>query len=104
MLLLVDSTGRKLSGRGEWLLEKHGTATRRSWRVLHLNVDAGTSGIVKLSLAYPASLRRLPGKSSDPGLLCPCSGQQGFAQQGAFGARPWSRRRSTRFPPHAVPW
>jgi hypothetical protein len=28
--LLVDSTGLKLSGSGEWLLEKHGTKTRRS--------------------------------------------------------------------------
>ena len=32
--LLVDSTGLKLCGKGEWLLEKHGKATRRSWRML----------------------------------------------------------------------
>ena len=32
--LLVDSTGRKLCGAGEWLVEKHGTKTRRSWRKL----------------------------------------------------------------------
>ena len=30
--LLVDSTGLKLCGSGEWLLEKYGTKTRRSWR------------------------------------------------------------------------
>jgi transposase len=46
MHLLVDSTGLKLCGRGEWLLEKHGTATRRSWRTLHLGVDADTGRIV----------------------------------------------------------
>src|SRR3712207_6036490 len=34
MHLLVDSTGLKLCGAGEWLLEKHGTRTRRSWRKL----------------------------------------------------------------------
>ena len=28
--LLVDSTGLKLSGAGEWLVEKHGTSRRRS--------------------------------------------------------------------------
>jgi hypothetical protein len=28
--LLVDSTGLKLCGAGEWLVEKHGTKTRRS--------------------------------------------------------------------------
>src|SRR3954452_3416898 len=32
--LLVDSTGLKLCGPGEWLVEKHGTKTRRSWRKL----------------------------------------------------------------------
>ncbi|MGI4802130.1 MAG: IS5 family transposase [Janthinobacterium lividum] len=44
--LLVDSTGLKLCGKGEWLLEKHGTSTRRSWRMLHLGVNAGTGRIV----------------------------------------------------------
>ena len=34
--LLVDSTGLQLCGPGEWLVEKHGTRTRRSWRKLHL--------------------------------------------------------------------
>ncbi len=50
MHLLVDSTGLKLCGKGEWLLEKHGTATRRSWRMLHLGVDAGTGRIVASTL------------------------------------------------------
>ena len=40
--LLVDSTGLKLSGAGEWLVEKHGTGRRRSWRKLHIGVDADT--------------------------------------------------------------
>jgi hypothetical protein len=42
--LLVDSTGLKLSGAGEWLVEKHGTSRRRSWRKLHIGVDADTGG------------------------------------------------------------
>src|SRR5829696_2550585 len=48
--LLVDSTGLKLCGPGEWLLEKHGTKTRRSWRKLHLGVDANTGQIVASTL------------------------------------------------------
>ena len=44
--LLVDSTGLKLCGAGEWLHEKHGTKVRRSWRKLHLGMDAGTGQIV----------------------------------------------------------
>jgi Transposase DDE domain len=43
--LLVDSTGLKLGGPGEWLGEKHGTKKRRSWRKLHLGVDAATGRI-----------------------------------------------------------
>ncbi len=39
--LLVDSTGLKLCGPGEWLIEKHGTKKRRSWRALHIGMDAG---------------------------------------------------------------
>src|SRR3954464_8761258 len=48
--LLVDSTGLKLCGPGEWLVEKHGTKTRRSWRKLHLGVDAETGQIVASTL------------------------------------------------------
>jgi hypothetical protein len=47
--LLVDSTGLRL-GPGEWLVEKHGARTRRSWRKLHLGVDAGTGEIVAAEL------------------------------------------------------
>ena len=43
--LLVDSTGLKLCGPGEWLIEKHGTKRRRAWRVLHLATDADTGRI-----------------------------------------------------------
>jgi hypothetical protein len=48
--LLVDSTGVKLCGPGEWLVEKHGTRTRRSWRKLHLGLDAETGQIVASAL------------------------------------------------------
>ncbi|WP_424140635.1 IS5 family transposase [Roseomonas chloroacetimidivorans] len=44
--LLVDSTGLRLCGPGEWLVEKHGTRRRRSWRKLHLATDADTGQIV----------------------------------------------------------
>ena len=43
--LLVDSTGLRLCGPGEWLVEKHSTRRRRSWRKLHIGVDADTGQI-----------------------------------------------------------
>jgi hypothetical protein len=48
--LLVDSTGLKLHGSGEWLFEKHGTKTRRSWRKLHIAMDADTGRIAAAAL------------------------------------------------------
>jgi hypothetical protein len=48
--LLVDSPGLKLCSASEWLVEKHGTRTRRSWRKLHLGVDADTGQIVASAL------------------------------------------------------
>jgi hypothetical protein len=46
----VDSTGLKLCGAGEWLVEKHGTRTHRSWKKLHIGMDAGTGQIVAVVL------------------------------------------------------
>src|SRR3954468_10721024 len=48
--LIVDSTGLKLCGPGEWLVEKHGARTRRGWRKLHLATDADTGRIVASAL------------------------------------------------------
>lgn len=48
--LLVDSTGLKLCGPGEWLIEKHGTKQRRSWHALHLGMDGGSGRIVAATL------------------------------------------------------
>ncbi len=48
--LLVDSTGLKIYGEGEWLDQKHGLRSRRRWRKLHLGVDADTHEIVAVEL------------------------------------------------------
>ena len=43
--LLVDSTGIKFPGDGEWQARKHGPQGRRQWRKVHLAVDTATSDI-----------------------------------------------------------
>jgi len=40
--LLVDSTGIKMLGEGEWKTRKHGADYRRQWRKVHLGIDAAT--------------------------------------------------------------
>ena len=49
--LLVDSTGLKIFGEGEWLDQKHGIRSRRRWRKLHLGINAVTHEIVASELA-----------------------------------------------------
>jgi hypothetical protein len=48
--VLIDSTGVKIYGEGEWLDQKHGVRSRRRWRKLHLAVDAGTQEIAAVAL------------------------------------------------------
>jgi hypothetical protein len=40
--LLIDSTGIKVEGEGEWHARKHGGAKRRVWRKIHLAIDERT--------------------------------------------------------------
>ena len=39
---MVDSTGIKCLGEGEWKCKKHGAEYRRQWRKLHIGIDAQT--------------------------------------------------------------
>ena len=45
MNLLIDSTGIKFLGDGEWQARKHGVQGRRQWRKVHLAMDTATSDI-----------------------------------------------------------
>jgi hypothetical protein len=60
---LVDSTGVKLSGPGEWLVEKHGTRRRWTWRKLHLGIDARASETVGDQIALVVNADRLSAAS-----------------------------------------
>jgi hypothetical protein len=43
--VVVDSTGLKVFGEGEWKMRKHGKSKRRTWRKLHLAVNPATQEI-----------------------------------------------------------
>ena len=44
--VVVDSTGVKVYGEGEWKTRQHGISKRRTWRKLHLAVDETTGEIL----------------------------------------------------------
>jgi hypothetical protein len=44
--VLVDSTGMKVFGEGEWKVRQHGYCYRRTWRKLHLAIDGASQQIL----------------------------------------------------------
>lgn len=43
--IVIDSTGLKVYGEGEWKVRKHGYSKRRTWRKFHLGCDPQTGFI-----------------------------------------------------------
>jgi hypothetical protein len=87
--LLVDSTGLKLCGAGEWLVEKHGTKTRRAWRKLHIGMDADTGEIVAATLTTndlddASQIGPLPDQVEGPLILF--TGDGAYDQDSVYGA------------------
>jgi len=69
--IVMDSTGLKVYGEGEWKVRQHGYSKRRTWRKLHLSVDESSQEIQALALteagvddaeAGKQLLRDTPGK------------------------------------------
>ena len=67
--LLIDSTGIKFRGEGEWKCKKHGAQYRRQWRKVHLGIDAQTLEIRAIEVTdnsvgdapmLPELLRQIP--------------------------------------------
>ena len=44
--VVIDSTGVKVYGEGEWKARKHGVSKRRTWLKLHLGIDEETGEIL----------------------------------------------------------
>jgi len=69
--VVIDATGLKVYGAGEWHVQKHRPGRRRAWRKLHLGVDETTKEIVAAevtassvheSLMLPKLLEQVPGR------------------------------------------
>jgi transposase len=60
--LLIDSTGIKVEGEGEWHARKHGGPKRRVWRKIHLGIDEETLEIraVEMTGSHIADAPVLP--------------------------------------------
>lgn len=93
--LVVDSTGLKIFGEGEWLEEKHETKRkRRSWRKLHLGLDLFSGEIVCSDL----TMDDIGDPTALPGLLDQVDGPVArFLADGAYDGDPTSDLLAARF-------
>jgi hypothetical protein len=53
--VVVDSTGVKVFGEGEWKVRQHGYTRRRTWRKVHVGVDEASGEIVAAAVTTNSS-------------------------------------------------
>lgn len=80
--LLVDSTGIKMIGDGEWKARKHGVSRRRQWRKVHIAIDAQTLDIRALEVTSNA----VGDGQTLPDLLAQIPGDEAIVTVGGDGA------------------
>ena len=56
--LVIDSSGLKVYGEGEWKVRLHGADKRRTWRKLHIAMDASTHQLISVLLTDNEQLDR----------------------------------------------
>jgi hypothetical protein len=100
--LVIDSTGLKVLGEGEWKVRKHGADKRRVWRKVHLVIDADSHEVRAVEMTdhrhgdgeiVPGLLAQLP-KAERIGVI---SGDGAYDTRGVYEASasrpaPWSYR------------
>ena len=98
--VVIDSTGLKVFGAGEWQREKHDGQGRRTWRKLHLAVNPDTGEILASELTTTED-----GDASQVGpLLDQISGSiASVTADGAYDGEPVYRTIAERDPAAAVP-
>ena len=77
--LVLDSTGLKIYGEGEWKVRKHGYSKRRTWRKLHLGADPESGEIQAVlltenSVSDDAVVKELLEQIEQPLLTCAADG------------------------------
>lgn len=87
--LVLDSTGLKIYGEGEWKVRKHGYSKRRTWRRLHLGANPATGEIqaallTENSVSDDAAVPDLLDQIKDPLLACAADGA--YDKRKVYGA------------------
>jgi len=100
--LIVDSTGLKIMGQGQWAAAKHGVKGIRAWRKLHIGVDVNgviiaeqiTDSSVDDSIVVPELLEQVDTEIecfTADGAYDTCSIREALAARGATAVVPPAR-------------
>jgi hypothetical protein len=90
--LVIDSTGLKVLGEGEWTVRKHGADQRRAWRKVHLAIDANSHEVRAVEMTdhrhsdseiLPGLLAQLPDREQ----VAVISGDGAYDTRAASAAR-----------------
>lgn len=106
--VVVDSTGLKIFGEGEWKVRQHGVGKRRTWRKIHLAVDETAKDIIGIEVTtadwhdnevFPDLLAQVEGD------VAQVSADGAYDTEGAHAAIS-ERDAKAAIPPRdgAVPW
>lgn len=111
--LVVDSTGLKVYGEGEWKVRLHGYDKRRTWRKLHLMIEHRGQTVVAASItdkevldrrAVPGLLGQIEGRVSEvlgDGAYDYAVCYEAIAERGARAVIPPKQRARLWGRPHA---
>lgn len=108
--LVIDSTGLKVLGEGEWKLRRHGAGRRRVWRKVHLAIDADSHEVRAVEMTdhrhgdgeiVPGLLAQIP-KDEPIGIV---GGDGAYDTRGVYEASA-SRQATLIVPPrrNGKPW
>ena len=106
--VVVDSSGLKIFGEGEWKVRQHGVGKRRTWRKIHLAVDESAKDIIGIEVTsadwhdsevFPDLLAQVEGQ------VAQVSADGADDTEGTHAAIAERQARATIPPRHdAVPW
>ena len=106
--VVVDSSGLKIFGEGEWKVRQHGVGKRRTWRKIHLAVDETEKDVIGIEVTtadwhdsevFPDLLAQVDGE------VAQVSADGAYDTEGTHAAIRQREAKATIPPRHdAVPW
>lgn len=100
--IVVDSTGLKIYGEGEWKVRQHGCSKRRTWRKFHLSADETTQELQAVVVTEANVDDAQAGKkllANTPGEIDQVSGDGSYDKRKFYDAATQRGVRSIAVPP-----